>query len=238
MLTFNPEVLTMSGVDAPSRAPKILYTFNSRASLQDYITGCDADIGGTSTVHLTLDESGPKPSAKFWGEMRLGVRSEVQGRVLGGYAGFRSIHRTTMFGEMMHDLSAHNFLGIRLRLRGSPRTRNSYFVNIQTDGYVTTDLWQHRLYFNRDDGEWEDIYIPLRSFVLTHAGEIVGTEMEMSCERIRTIGISLLGGKNGIEGPYELSIDSIRAVNSEDVTKTPMTQNDPSRGTQWQRGAL
>jgi NADH dehydrogenase [ubiquinone] 1 alpha subcomplex assembly factor 1 len=61
----------------------------------------------------------------------------------------------------MHDLSAHNFLALRVRLRGSKRTRNSYFVNIQTDGYVTTDLWQHRLYFQRDDGEWEDVYVRL-----------------------------------------------------------------------------
>lgn len=64
-----------------------------------------------------------------------------------------------MFGEMMHDLSAHDFLAIRVRLRGSQRLRNSYFVNIQTDGYITTDLWQHRLYFQRDDGEWEDVFV-------------------------------------------------------------------------------
>jgi hypothetical protein len=83
-------VLTMSGVDEPSRAPKMLYTFNSQSSLQDYANGCDADTGGTSTVHLTLDESGPKPTAKFWGKMRLAVRPEFQGRVQGGFAGFRS----------------------------------------------------------------------------------------------------------------------------------------------------
>jgi NADH dehydrogenase [ubiquinone] 1 alpha subcomplex assembly factor 1 len=40
-------------------------------------------------------------------------------------------------------------------------------------------------------------------------------------ERIRTIGISLLGGNTGVEGPYELGIDSIRAVNEEDVTTEP-----------------
>lgn len=80
----------MSGLDEPSRAPKTLYTFNYRASLQNYVIGCDADIGGTSTVHLTLDESGPKPTAKFFGEMRLAVRPELKGRVPGGYAGFRS----------------------------------------------------------------------------------------------------------------------------------------------------
>jgi NADH dehydrogenase [ubiquinone] 1 alpha subcomplex assembly factor 1 len=87
---YQPSVLTMSGVDEPSRAPKMLYTFNSRASLQHYAKGCDADIGGTSTVHFTLDESEPKPTTKFWGDVRLAVRPEMQGRILSGYAGFRS----------------------------------------------------------------------------------------------------------------------------------------------------
>lgn len=64
---------------------------------------------------------------------------------------------------MMHDLSFHEYLALRVRLRGSPELRNSYFVNIQTDGYVTTDLWQHRLYFQRDDGEWEDVYVTISS---------------------------------------------------------------------------
>lgn len=81
----------MSGADEPSRAPKTLYTFNSPSALQNYAKGCDADIGGTSTVHLTLDDSGPQPTGKFWGDMRLAVRPELQGRIRGGYAGFRSI---------------------------------------------------------------------------------------------------------------------------------------------------
>lgn len=36
-------------------------------------------------------------------------------------------------------------------------------------------------------------------------------------ERVRTVGISLLGGNSGVAGPYELGIDSIRAVNEEDI---------------------
>jgi len=36
-------------------------------------------------------------------------------------------------------------------------------------------------------------------------------------ERIRSVGISLLGGNSGVEGPYELGIDSVRAVNEEDA---------------------
>jgi NADH dehydrogenase [ubiquinone] 1 alpha subcomplex assembly factor 1 len=36
-------------------------------------------------------------------------------------------------------------------------------------------------------------------------------------EKIRSIGISLLGGMSGSAGKYELGIDSIRTVNDEDV---------------------
>ena len=39
----------------------------------------------------------------------------------------------------------------------------------------------------------------------------------MNKERIRSVGISFLGGHSGIEGQYELGIDSIRAVNEEDA---------------------
>lgn len=102
-----------------------------------------------------------------------------------------------------------------------------------------------------------DLKIPLSSFVLTDSGEIVETQMEILRERVRTIGISLLGGKSGVEGPYELGIDSIRAVNPEDVTNSPgtyksaleveisgdlvfcqVTRDDSSHETQLNRGAL
>ena len=60
--------------------------------------------------------------------------------------------------------------------------------------------------------------IPFKDFVLTNAGELVPHQVQMYRERIRTIGISLLGGNSGVEGRYELGIDSISAVNIEDVT--------------------
>ncbi|TFY56532.1 hypothetical protein EVJ58_g7578 [Rhodofomes roseus] len=164
-------ILRMSGADEPIRTPITLFNFNSHEDIQQFATGCDADVGGTSTVNLALDESTGSPSAsneklaelrrptaKFWGEMRL-----------------------------------------------------------NTDGPITTDLWQHRLYFRRDDGGWEDIFIPFDAFVLTNVGEVSYEQMEMFRERVRTVGISLLGGNSGVEGPYELGIDSIFAVNEEDV---------------------
>ena len=92
----------MAGADEPSKDPLTLWTLNSKEKITQFATGCDADIGGTSTVHLELDESSalastslspstpPRPSAKFWGEMRLAARVGFEGRVRGGYAGFRS----------------------------------------------------------------------------------------------------------------------------------------------------
>lgn len=95
--------MRMQGTDEPSRAPKTLFTLNSREDLAQFATGCDSDVGGTSTVHLDLDESSMlpapdgegageirRPTGKFWGDMRLGVRSGLEGKIRGGYAGFRS----------------------------------------------------------------------------------------------------------------------------------------------------
>lgn len=56
---------------------------------------------------------------------------------------------------------------------------------------------------------------------MTKAGTINTQPVTMLRERVRSIGISLLGGNSGVEGPYELGIDEIRAVNEEDVTVEP-----------------
>ena len=58
---------------------------------------------------------------------------------------------------------------------------------------------------------------------MTKAGTINTQPVSMLRERVRSVGVSLLGGNSGIEGPYELGIDEIRAVNEEDVTVPPRT---------------
>jgi len=63
--------------------------------------------------------------------------------------------------------------------------------------------------------------IPFDNFILTNTGELVQHQITMYRERVRTVGISLLGGNSGVSGPYDLGIHSIRAVNEEDVTKPP-----------------
>lgn len=61
--------------------------------------------------------------------------------------------------------------------------------------------------------------IPFENFILTNTGELVQHQITMFRQRIRTVGISMLGGNSGVSGPYDLGIHSIRAVNEEDVTR-------------------
>jgi len=220
-------ILRMQGADEPSRAPRTLFSFNSKADLELFATGCDGDIGGTSTVNLDLDESAQPPVGKFWGEMRLGVKSGLEGKLRGGYAGFRNKTRPTLFGNLLEDVSHHRYLALRLRVGGDPRTHGSYFVNIQTDGPISTDLWQHRLYFQRRDNSWEDLFIPFDNFVRTNSGELSEDQIKMYREKVRSIGISLLGGNSGSAGHYELGIDSIKIVNDEDVVRRPPSEKSP-----------
>jgi len=213
----------MRGADGPIRAPKVLFTFNSRDDIQLYATGCDGDIGGRSTVHIDLDENpehnahiGKAATGVFWGEMRLDVKPGMEGKILPGWAGFRNKTRPTMFGNMLEDVSGHRYLGLRLRMAGDPATHNSYYVNIQTDGPISTDLWQHRLFMRRET-TWEDVFIPFTNFIRTNTGEVSEDQISMYSSKIRSIGISMLGGKSNVAGSYELGIDSIWAINEEDL---------------------
>lgn len=58
-----------------------------------------------------------------------------------------------MFGTPCWDTSLFRYLA--LHVKGDKR---KYFVNIQTDGVVKTDLFQHRL-FLRTPGEWETVMV-------------------------------------------------------------------------------
>ncbi|KAF9064157.1 complex I intermediate-associated protein 30-domain-containing protein [Rhodocollybia butyracea] len=233
------DILKMTGADPPSRAPKTLFSFNSKEDLRMYATGCDGDIGGNSTANLDLDESahnariGKPATAKFWGDMRLDVKPQYKGRVRGGYAAFRNKHRPSLFGDILDNIEFHEYIALRLRLGGDPSTHNSYFVNLQTNGPISTDVWQHRLYFQRKN-EWEDLFIPFRSFVRTNNGELSEIQLQMS-DKLRSVGISLLGGNAGISGKYELNIDSVRIVNEEDAVSDldPATSSE-KEGQSWE----
>ncbi|KAE8209620.1 hypothetical protein CF327_g6418 [Tilletia walkeri] len=80
-------------------------------------------------------------------------------------------------------------LGLNLTHEEKPGPR--FFVNIQTDGPVTSDLFQHRLFLDPAKlDEWQTVIIPFDSFVLTNTGTVSLSALKMMREKIRTIGIS------------------------------------------------
>lgn len=85
----------MAGADPPYRGALPLLTFNSQKDLNNCATGCDADMGGTSTMKFELsrqpDAETGRTYARFHGDLRLAVNSNFGGSIKrGGYAGFRS----------------------------------------------------------------------------------------------------------------------------------------------------
>ena len=94
----------MQGAEQPSRAPLTLFALNTPEAITDYAYGCDADVGGTSTVHFDFDDDPARRppgtadklgAARFHGHMRLAVRPSYEQHVRGGYAGFRNKVRRT-----------------------------------------------------------------------------------------------------------------------------------------------
>ncbi|BGP13475.1 hypothetical protein JCM10213_001799 [Rhodosporidiobolus nylandii] len=205
-----------------------LVSLRSQEDLGNFALGCDADLGGKSTVALDL---GPEGKGRFYGRLSndLNPGRRKEGVIeRGGYAGFRNKQRTTFFGTRTWDTSLHDFLRLRVRSSGDGMR---YFVNIQTDGPVRSDLFQHRLWLPApaDDSaphEWTDVLIPFSDFTLTNSGDLSGQQVGMLRTGVRTVGISVLGPQ---EGRYELGIESIDAVSLDPSNPDSLGQLPPQK---------
>lgn len=167
----------------------------------------DADIGGFSRAHLDfIPESATEPAhGRFHGNISIELpphRPEVQRT---GYAGWRTLDRPpTVFGKSLWDIDPYTYLALRVKSDG-----RKYFVNIQTESIVPTDIHQHRLYV-RQQGEWETVWIKFSEFVRTNHGTVVEPQREMLRQKVRTVGVSLI---DRVPGPFHLSISKIWASN-------------------------
>ena len=168
---------------------------------------CDADIGGFSSAFL---EQVPKSSShpahlRFYGSISTDLprnRPQVQRT---GYAGWRNKDRpATIFGKSLWDVDPYTYLALRVKSDG-----RKYFVNVQTESVVYTDLHQHRLHA-RKPGEWETVLIDFNAFVRTNHGEVVEPQTEMMRQKVRTVGVSLT---DRVPGPFDLAISKVWASN-------------------------
>ncbi|RKP22947.1 NADH:ubiquinone oxidoreductase intermediate-associated protein 30 [Syncephalis pseudoplumigaleata] len=192
-------------MDVLERVPEqLLFQFNKDTDLKQWIVGCDKDIGGQSTAAFELTAEG---KARFHGNISLSLPLKRKEFVRSGYAAIRSREaHHTLLGSNYWDTGIFRFLC--LRVRGD---RRRYMVNLQTDGVIKADLFQHRLFLRRP-GQWENVLIGFRDFTLTHNGLVLPEQMQMMRESVRTIGFSVMDGQ---EGPFSLEIDSIKMINTD-----------------------
>lgn len=178
----------------------------------------DRAVGGYSTSDLTYKAADPttsSPSHVLWhGNISTKLPEKNPSIQRTGYAAFRSIDRgMSLLGRLFWNIDQYMFLALRVKSDG-----RKYFVNVQTDSIVETDIHQHRLYTKRhrgangpdDPGDWETVMIKWHEFVRTNHGTVVEPQSEMLREKVRSVGIGLI---DRVDGPFELGVQGFWATN-------------------------
>ncbi|KAH6855251.1 complex I intermediate-associated protein 30-domain-containing protein [Chaetomium sp. MPI-CAGE-AT-0009] len=211
-------VFSLEGIKGGA-APYELHSFRSPTSIQDCKLMSDVEIGGVSDANLDWVPSPPassgiqRPSsnslgyARFHGTISTELPKDRPDIKRTGYAAFRTRDRPpTIFGRSLFNIDPYVYLALRVKSDG-----RSYFINVQTESVVPTDLHQHRL-FVKKPGEWETVLIKWNDFVRTNYGFVVEPQTEIMRQKVKSIGIGLT---DRIPGPFELCIERMWATNSE-----------------------
>lgn len=168
----------------------------------------DAELGGFSYASLEhVPCIQPQPAhARFHGKISIELPRNNPQVQRTGFAGWRNKDRPrTIFGRSLWDLGAYRYLALRVKSDG-----RKYFVNLQTESVVPTDIHQHRLHTQKI-GDWETVFIEFQSFVRTNHGQLVEPQSEILTHKVRTVGMSLI---DRLPGPFDIAIRRIWVTNS------------------------
>lgn len=206
----------MEGIHVPTK-PFPMVAFSDTDALETCKVMSDEDMGGFSKAQLDFHPASTNTPAhgRFHGSISTELppnRPDIQ---RSGYAAWRTRDRSaTLFGKSLWDLDPYAFLALKVRSDG-----RKYFINIQTESIVPTDLHQHRLYAQKP-GEWETVVVKLSEFVRTNHGMVVEPQKDMMSQRIRSVGIGLI---DRMPGSFDLSIAEIYATNDSGGEKLAKT---------------
>ena len=178
----------------------------------------DKQVGGFSTASVTQHDEDATSSSPahmlFHGNISTELpqtRPDIQRT---GYAAWRNNDRgRSLFGEVFWNVDSYMYVALRIKSDG-----RKYFVNLQTDSIVETDIHQHRLYTRHhkgaegpdDPGQWETVLIKLHEFVRTNHGQVTEPQNEIMKQKVKSFGIGLI---DRAPGPFELGISAIWATN-------------------------
>lgn len=212
-------VAKAEAIKGPS-GPYLLQDFRAPGSTDDCKLLSDQEIGGFS--HSALDwvpsrqssssttissQSNPARTgyARFHGTISTDLPKDKPKIQRTGFAAWRTPdQRPTFFGKSLWDIDPYSYLAMRVKSDG-----RSYFINLQTDSVVSTDLHQHRLFAKRP-GEWETVFVKWNDFVRTNHGFVVEPQTEMLRSKVKSVGVGLT---DRVTGPFELFIEKIWATN-------------------------
>lgn len=206
MLWNLPIATTLESIRVPM-TPYHLLDFTNPETVTICKTMSDADMGGFSRVALDqVPATASEPAhVRFHGSISLDLPPNRPHIQRSGYAAWRNKDRgPTLFGKSLWDVDPYLFLALRVKSDG-----RKYFVNVQTESIVHTDIHQHRLY-SRRPGEWETVLLEWHDFVRTNHGEVVEPQSEMMTQKVRTLGIGLT---DRVPGPFDLCIANMWATN-------------------------
>ncbi|KAH7126738.1 complex I intermediate-associated protein 30-domain-containing protein [Dendryphion nanum] len=200
--------LKFEAIKTPRKAFPLI-SFNSADDLTLCKRMSDKDIGGFSTANIDFHPSSEKSPShmRFHGNISIALPKDQSHIQRTGYAGWRTLERgATIFGKSLWDVSMYNYLAIHFKSDG-----RKYFVNVQTESIVHTDIHQHRLH-SKTPGEWETVLIKWNDFVRTNYGQVVEPQREMLTQKVRTVGMSLI---DRIPAPYDICIGKMWATNAD-----------------------
>jgi len=178
----------------------------------------DQTVGGFSEAKITQHEADEGTSTpahiRFHGNISTKLPHDRPDVMKTGYAAFRNQDRgRTLFGELFWSVEPYSYLALRVKSDG-----RKYFVNIQTDSIVESDIHQHRLLTKNHKGvvspssppQWETVLIRLHDFVRTNQGFIAEPQSEMLRQKVKSFGIGLIDRQ---PGPFDLSISAMWVTN-------------------------
>lgn len=178
----------------------------------------DRTVGGFSEANITQMPAEPSnsvpPHIRFHGNISTKLPHDRPDVMKTGYAAFRNQDRgRTLFGELFWNVEPYSYLALRVKSDG-----RRYFVNIQTDSIIESDIHQHKLLTKNHKGaaypdspaQWETVLIRLHDFVRTNQGFIAEPQSEMLRQKVKSFGIGLIDRE---PGPFDLSISAMWATN-------------------------
>jgi NADH dehydrogenase [ubiquinone] 1 alpha subcomplex assembly factor 1 len=187
----------------------------------------DEDMGGFSNVHFDFVPAHAQdpPHIRFHGTISNELPADKPQIQRSGYAAWRTRDMgRNLFGKGLWDLDSYRYIALKVK-----SDARKYFVNVQTESIVPTDLHQHRLYAQKPGG-WETVIVPISEFVRTNHGMVVEPQSDMMRQKVRSIGIGLI---DRVPGPFDLCIADIYATNNsggKDFNKKPAVDDQDLEG--------